>query len=288
MPMKQEAYGKINLGLKVTEKRADGFHTVDMIMQSISLCDTISLETAERFGMRTDDPSLPCDERNLMVKVALAFQRKTGCSLKVQLECQKRIFQAAGLAGGSTDAAAVLRLLNKYYGSPLSLEELETVGAEVGSDVPFCIRGGTQRARGRGELMTVLPAAPELQLVLLKPRELAVSTAWVYQEIDKVKHRQPQNIDGLEAALRAGDRKALLEQLGNDLEAVTLRKYPLLQEMSQALKDQGAEKVLMSGSGPTLFGIFPSGAAAQTAAQALRRQYPDAELLAARTVQEVN
>lgn len=284
--MERTAYGKINLGLQVLGKRPDGYHEVDMILQSISLADTITFTPAPDFGLETDRPDLPCDDSNLMVKAAKAFARATGCAINYHLACTKRIFLAAGLAGGSTDAAAVLRGLNDLCGRPLDRAGLERLGATIGSDVPFCVYGGTQRGRGRGEQMTVLPAAPLLWLVLVKPRELGVSTAWVYGEIDKATDREPVDLDGLEEALRQGDRKRLLALMKNDLEQVTLKAHPELQDLKKAIAAQGAEKVLMSGSGPTLFGIFASRDEAEKAARRLREIERDAQIEIAHTVQE--
>lgn len=284
--MERTAYGKINLGLRVLGKRPDGYHEVDMILQSISLADTITFTPAPEFSLETDRPDLPCDDSNLMVKAARAFAQATGYSINYRLACTKRIFLAAGLAGGSTDAAAVLRGLNDLNGRPLDRSGLEKVGASIGSDVPFCVYGGTQRGRGRGEQLTVLPAAPLLWLVLVKPRELGVSTAWVYGEIDKTTDREPVDLDGLEKALRRGDRERLLALMANDLEAVTLKAHPQLQELKETIGAQGAEKVLMSGSGPTIFGVFASREMAQQAAERLRTIKMDAQIKIAHTVQE--
>lgn len=284
--MKETAYGKINLGLSVLGKRSDGYHQVDMIMQSISLADSITFVPAETFGVETDNPQLPCDGSNLMVKAARAFAERTGQPVPYHLICIKRIFLAAGLAGGSTDAAAVLRGLNALSGCPLEQEELETLGAALGSDIPFCIRGGSQRARGRGEEMTVLPPAPWLDLVLVKPRDLGVSTAWVYGEIDRVDRRETADIDRVERAIRQGSREALLESMANDLEQVTLARYPRLQALAGELSRLGAEKVMMSGSGPTLFGIFPDRERAAGAGAELQENHLDIQIELAHTVQE--
>lgn len=284
--MKETAYGKINLGLSVLGKRSDGYHQVDMIMQSISLADSITFVPAETFGVETDNPQLPCDGSNLMVKAARAFAERTGQLVPYRLICIKRIFLAAGLAGGSTDAAAVLRGLNALSGCPLEQEELETLGAALGSDIPFCIRGGTQRARGRGEEMTVLPPAPRLDLVLVKPQDLGVSTAWVYGEIDRVDRRETADIDRVERAIRQGSREDLLESMANDLEQVTLARYPQLQALAGELSRLGAEKVMMSGSGPTLFGIFPDRERAAGAGAELQENHLDIQIELAHTVQE--
>ena len=284
--MKETAYGKINLGLSVLGKRSDGYHQVDMIMQSISLADSITFVPAETFGVETDNPQLPCDGSNLMVKAARAFAERTGQPVPYHLICIKLIFLAAGLAGGITDAAAVVRGLNAFSGCPLEQEELETLGAALGSDIPFCIRGGTQRARGRGEEMTVLPPAPWLDLVLVKPRDLGVSTAWVYGEIDRVDRRETADIDRVERAIRQGSREALLESMANDLEQVTLARYPRLQALAGELSRLGAEKVMMSGSGPTLFGIFPDRERAAGAGAELQENHLDIQIELAHTVQE--
>lgn len=167
--MKEFAPGKINLALRVGKRRADGFHDVDMVMQSISLADTITLEEAPTLTLTIDSSALPCDERNLAYQAALVFEKWTKIKPAVHIHIQKRIYLAAGLAGGSADAAGVLRILNRYYGKPLSRGQLEEAAAEIGSDVPFCIAGGTQRALGRGELMRPLPPSPTLWMVLAKP-----------------------------------------------------------------------------------------------------------------------
>ena len=284
--MERKAYSKINLGLSVLGRRPDGYHQVDMIMQSISLGDTIIFAPADRLELVTDNPDLPCDGTNLMVKAALAFAQKTGKSADWQLTCAKRIFLAAGLAGGSTDAAAVLRGLNDLSGQPLDRPALEELAAAIGSDVPFCLYGGTQRARGRGEQMTVLPPVPRLDLVLAKPRDLGVSTAWVYREIDRIPGREPLDIRGLETAIRRGDRQGILDRMGNDLEKVTVARYPVLRKLKEELEALGAEKTLMSGSGPTVFGIFPGREGAEQAAEALGKQEVDIEIEVAHTVQE--
>ena len=171
-------------------------------------------------------------------------------------------------------------------GCPLEQEELETLGAALGSDIPFCIRGGTQRARGRGEEMTVLPPAPRLDLVLVKPQDLGVSTAWVYGEIDRVDRRETADIDRVERAIRQGSREALLESMANDLEQVTLARYPQLQALAGELSRLGAEKVMMSGSGPTLFGIFPDRERAAGAGAELQENHLDIQIELAHTVQE--
>ena len=284
--MKELAPGKINLALHVMKRRDDGYHDVDMVMQSISLADILTLEKAPAFTLTTDDASLPCDQGNLAYRAAMVFREKTGIEPCVHLHITKRIFMAAGLAGGSADAAGVLRGLNRFYDSPLCREELEQAAAEIGSDVPFCIAGGTQRAVGRGEMMKVLPAAPRLWMVLIKPSELGVSTAWVYHELDALPKRHETDTEACVAALYAHDRKALLLSMDNDLEAVTLARYAVLGKMKDALLVHGAEKAVMSGSGPTLFGLVPDENAANRLAQTLRGLYPTAQIETACTEEE--
>jgi 4-diphosphocytidyl-2-C-methyl-D-erythritol kinase len=284
--MEETAPGKINLALRVMRRRDDGYHEVDMVMQSISLADTVSFDEAPALALTTNDPSLSCDKGNLAYQAAVVFQKAAGITPCVHIHITKRIFMAAGLAGGSADAAAVLRGLNRFYGKPLSRQELESAAAEIGSDVPFCIAGGTQRAVGRGEKMKVLPAVPRLWLVLIKPADLGVSTAWVYGELDRLVSRHETNTDACVSAIAAHDRNALLEAMENDLEAVTLARYGQLRQMKKDLVSKGAEKALMSGSGPTLFGIVRDEAFAQRLSEAMHLLYPKAQIETACTKEE--
>ena len=263
--MKEFAPGKINLALRVGKRRADGFHDVDMVMQSISLADTITLEEAPTLTLTIDSSALPCDERNLAYQAALVFEKWTKIKPAVHIHIQKRIYLAAGLAGGSADAAGVLRILNRYYG--------------IGSDVPFCIAGGTQRALGRGELMRPLPPSPTLWMVLAKPAALGVSTAEVYRALDGVKDRKETDTDACVAALEHHDTKALLSALNNDLEAVTLEKVPFLVALKEAMLRLGAEKAMMSGSGPTVFGLVKDEETACRLKEKLRETFSQDLLL---------
>lgn len=277
--MKEFAPGKINLALRVGKRRADGFHDVDMVMQSISLADTITLEEAPTLTLTIDSSALPCDERNLAYQAALVFEKWTKIKPAVHIHIQKRIYLAAGLAGGSADAAGVLRILHRYYGKPLSRGQLEEAAAEIGSDVPFCIAGGTQRALGRGELMRPLPPSPTLWMVLAKPAALGVSTAEVYRALDGVKDRKETDTDACVAALEHHDTKALLSALNNDLEAVTLEKVPFLVALKEAMLRLGAEKAMMSGSGPTVFGLVKDEETACRLKEKLRETFSQDLLL---------
>ncbi|MCH3951707.1 MAG: 4-(cytidine 5'-diphospho)-2-C-methyl-D-erythritol kinase [Acidaminococcus sp.] len=284
--MKEIARGKINLALRVMNRRSDGFHEVDMVMQSISLADVLTFEPADHFELTSNDTVLSCGKDNLIYKAAVVFRERTGIKPDVKIALDKKIFVAAGLAGGSTDAAAALRGLNRMFDCPLSRKALEEAAAEIGSDVPFCIAGGTQRARGRGEKMEVLPAAPQLWLTLVKPADLAVSTAAVYKAIDSVPNRRQTDVEACVEAIGKHSRRALVEALQNDLEDVTLRKYGILQQMKESLLAAGCEKVLMSGSGPTLFGLAESEKAAEGIKQILSKEYPGAQVETAHTEEE--
>ncbi len=285
-PMEENAYGKINLGLSVGVRRPDGYHQVDTILQRISLADRITLEAAATFSISSDDPTLPCDASNLMVKAAKTFQKCTGQLPNVHLHVGKKIFMAAGLAGGSADAAAVLRLLNRYCGTKLGRNQLEQMGAEIGSDVPFCLYGGTQRGRGRGDELTPLKNAPDFAIVLIKPRYLSVSTAWAYQAVDRLPKHLPSSMDDLEEALNSGQRDRIFAAMKNDLELVTLAAYPEIGKRKAALLQLGAEFAMMSGSGPTVFGIFPTEEKAWDAVQALTKQFAKDQVASVQMMRE--
>lgn len=264
--MKEKALGKINLGLKVLAKRPDGYHAVDMLMQTISFADMVEFSDAPSFVLTMDDPDLPCDNRNIAYKAAEVFSEATGHPLDVHIHIKKNIFKAAGLAGGSADGAAVLRGLNRYWNCGLYEGELEKLGEKLGSDVPFCVRTGTARATGRGELLESLPELPKMHLVLVKPLGLDVSTAWVYKNFKAEKCEGEVDMEALTDAVKAADVPQILELLGNDLESVTLPEHPILGELKAALTEFGARAVLMSGSGPTVFGIFADAKEAEKVA----------------------
>ena len=271
--MREIGYAKINLGLKVMGKRADGYHAVDMVMQTISFADYLEFMQAAKFALTMDDPDLPTDQRNLAYKAATIISEATGKPLNVKIHINKLIFKAAGLAGGSTDAAAVLRGLNKYWQSGLSEKQLEKLGEKLGSDVPFCVRGGTVRATGRGEILETLPALPKFWLVLAKPLGLDVSTAWVYQNFNEGTCTNQVNIENLTEAIKTGKKDSILASIGNDLESVTLPQYPILNSIKRTIQKNGAQAVLMSGSGPTIFGITATEKEAKKISQLLQSEY---------------
>ncbi len=276
----ETAYAKINLGLDVLGKRADGYHEVRMVMQSISLADTVVLEEHSGLSVLTGLSDLPGDASNLAYKAAMLMAQRFGRKPDVKITLDKKIFMAAGLAGGSADAAAVLRGLNRMWQLGLEIKELERLAAEIGSDVPFCIAGGTALAEGRGEVLTPLPEPEETALVLAKPK-IAVSTAWVYGEYDALENPPRPDIDALLAALNS--KAGLpLPGMGNALEGVTCKRYPEVTEIKNKLLQCGAEYALMSGSGPTVFAVAANRQKAQKIIDAL--QAPELETAVAATV----
>lgn len=250
-----KARAKINLALDVLYKRDDGYHEVAMVMQSIALADTVGLAMQpEGITVTADIAGLDCGPSNLAYRAAALLQEACGVSRGVRITLTKNIPLAAGLAGGSADAAAVLRGLNVIWGLGLELEELERLGAKLGSDVPFCLSGGTQLATGRGEALSPLPPLPRCWVVLAK-LPVDVSTAWVYGDYDAARvHRHPE-INGMKAALARQDIAGVAGLLGNVLETVTIPAHPEIARLKQYMLEYGALASLMSGSGPTVFGL---------------------------------
>lgn len=276
---------KINLTLDILGKRPDGYHEVSMVMQSVSLHDTLQLERIpEGIELSIDVPWLEADETNLAYRAAakiLAYGRVSG---GVRIQLQKRIPMAAGLAGGSADAAAVLRGVNELYGLNLSLDELCSLAAQLGSDIPFCLCGGTMLATGRGEVLKRLPPVPAFWVVLAKP-PISVSTAWAYQHYDaEGAERHPDN-EAMCRAIAAGSREELAPLLCNVLESVTIKQYPVIAAYKEKMLQQGAMVSMMSGSGPTVFGLLETRAAAERLAAVLREQ-TDADVFVCHTTQE--
>lgn len=253
--LKIEGKAKINLTLDILGKRPDGYHEVSMIMQSIALHDTLSLEKMrEGIGLKINVPWMKADESNLVWKAAALVQERCGLKGGVNIRLTKRIPVAAGLAGGSADAAAVLRGMDRLYGLGLSDEELCALGAELGSDIPFCLMGGTMLSTGRGEVLRRLKGMPTAWVVLAKPR-VSVSTAWAYQNYDEQgAERHPDNVL-VEQKIIAQDLKEMAPLLCNVLESVTIKKYEVIERYKQLMLEKGALMSMMSGSGPTVFGL---------------------------------
>jgi 4-diphosphocytidyl-2-C-methyl-D-erythritol kinase len=250
-----KAPAKINLSLDVLHKRPDGFHEVEMIMTTIDLADRVELTLLEqdKIHILSHNRYVPDDQRNLAFQAAQLLKDRYQVKKGVQITIEKTIPVAAGLAGGSSDAAATLRGLNKLWELGLTLDELANLGSEIGSDVSFCVYGGTALARGRGEMITDLPAPPTCWVILAKPF-IGVSTAEVYRRLDLNGMEHP-NINEMVKAIENNDYQSVCDTVGNVLEDVTLKLHPEVAQIKEQMKRFGADAVLMSGSGPTVFGI---------------------------------
>lgn len=251
------AHGKINLTLDVLGKRQDNYHEVKMIMQEIGLYDLVDVRRDSSFSgieLLSDIPGLKV-ENNLAYKAAKLLMDKFALKDGVHIEVIKRIPIAAGLAGGSADAAGVIIGMNDEFGLKMTTQEMCTFGEKIGSDVPFCICGGTMLAEGRGEILTRLPSMPEYNVVLAKP-QIEVATAWAYAEYDNVVAKEHPDTDKAVEALKNGDIKTLCGLLCNVLENVTERDYREIKMIKEVMIHHGAMASLMSGSGPTVFGLF--------------------------------
>lgn len=271
-----KAYAKLNLTLDVLGKRPDGYHDLKMVMQSVDLSDRLRLETGTGRGLEvsTDKSFLPSDQRNLAAAAALRFQEAAGVDLGgFSVEIEKHIPVCAGMAGGSADAAAVLRALDALTGADLGVEALMEIGARVGSDVPYCVLGGTALAGGRGEFLTPLPPLAPCAIVLCKPG-FPVSTPELFSRIDCARIRRRPDTAGMLAALEAGDLPGVAHRLYNVFEdALPARKAAEIAEIKDALLEYGALGASMSGSGPTVFGLFDSEEAAREAYGGLSAAY---------------
>lgn len=274
----EPAYAKINLTLDVLGRRTDGYHDLKMVMQSVSLCDQVTMTLGEGAGLTlaTNLGFLPVDERNIAVMAARAFARHTGVKLDgLSIRIDKKIPVCAGTAGGSSDGAAVLRGLNRLYGTGLSLEQLAKVGEEVGSDVPYCVQGGTALVQGRGELLTALPPLVPCHIVLCKPG-FPVSTPELYHAIDGIKIRCRPDTAGLLGALERQDLRGVSQRMYNVFEqALPAKRQAVIEEIKNTLIQHGALGACMSGSGPTVFGVFSAQQAAENAAEALKTGFSE-------------
>ena len=269
-----KAYGKINLGLDVVRKREDGYHEVRMIMQTVGLHDRIVMERQKESGIRTETnlPYVPDGEGNLAYRAARLLADEFGLEEGVRITIKKHIPVAAGMAGGSTDAAAVLVGMNRLFSLGLTRRELMSRGVRLGADVPYCILRGTALSEGIGEILTELKPAPQCHVVLAKP-QVSVSTKAVYGKlrVNELSPGQHPDIDGMVEAIRAGSLDGVTSRLGNVLETVTIPDHPEIGTIKEILMDQGAEGALMSGSGPTVFGLFKDMEAAERAVEVLKQ-----------------
>ena len=272
------APAKLNLTLDILGTRPDGYHEMYMVMQSVSLYDQVSLELGSPGGVRAESglSFLPSDKENLAVAAALAFREKAGQDWQdLKITIDKHIPVCAGTAGGSSDAAAVLRGLNQLTGTGYPSAELAELGERVGSDVPYCVMGGTALAQGRGELLTPLPSLPPCHIVLCKPR-FSISTPELFKAWDKKKIRLHPDTKGVMEALEARDLSGVARRMYNVFEEV-LSPYQRreIESIKNTLLQKGALGAVMSGSGPTVFGLFDGEDAAKEAVRLLRADYED-------------
>lgn len=248
------APAKINLTLDTLYKRDDGYHEVSMVMTTVDLNDNLSFEKRRdrKIIIESDHQFVPTDRRNLAYQAAQLMMRRYKIKTGVTINIDKHIPIAAGLAGGSADAAATFRGMNALYNLGVGLDELAALSSELGSDIPFCVYGGTALATGRGEIIERLPRPPHAWIVLAKP-SVSVSTKTIYSALKPGKNKPASEL--MKQAIIDDDYKQILETLKNDLEEVTVKKYPQVRKLLGNMKESGADGALMSGSGPTVFGI---------------------------------
>ena len=288
MTYTETACAKLNLSLDIIRKRPDGFHDMRMVMQSIDLCDTVAVreQPGTEVSLDTSLAFLPKDGSNIAVKAANIFFREAAVAPRgLHITLDKRIPVCAGMAGGSSNGAAVLRLLRRLYAGEMPLTELERIAALVGSDVPYCVRGGTALAEGRGEILTDLPPLPPCWFVVCKPA-FSISTPELFSQVQVKKLRCHPDTAGMITALHAGDLDGVAHRLYNVFEEVLPRKYAEVFTIKRLLLDRGALASSMTGSGPTVMGLFEDRNTAASAAEDLRTLYPSI-FLAANTGKQV-
>lgn len=266
-----KALAKINLGLDVLGRRENGYHDVRMVMQSIYLYDDVKLErkTAPGIELSSNLYFLPTGDGNIAYKAAQMLMDEFGIEDGVEITLNKHIPVAAGMAGGSSNAAAVLFGMNRLFGLKLSKKDLMERGVKLGADVPYCVIRGTVLAEGIGEKLKALPSMPKCTVLIAKP-PISVSTKVVYEALDSSEITIHPDIDGLIDALERGSLKGVASCMGNVLEDVTIPMYPVIAEIKRAMKESGALNAMMSGSGPTVFGLFENKMAARYAQSRIR------------------
>lgn len=271
--MELRALGKINLGLDVLGRRENGYHDVRMVMQTVYLYDLITLEKKEEPGIElaTNLSFLPVNENNLAYRAAKLLVDEFQIRAGIRITLEKHIPVAAGMAGGSSNAAAVLYGMNRMFSLGLTEEQLMERGVTLGADVPYCILRGTVLAEGIGEILTPLPPLPRCYILLAKP-PVNVSTKMVYEKLDSCQISEHPDIDGLMDGLKNQDLEKVASSMGNVLEKVTIEEYPVIDKIKQVMKENGALNAMMSGSGPTVFGIYRERAKARAAAARIREQ----------------
>ena len=275
------SYAKINLTLDVLSKRPDGYHNVEMIMQTVSLYDLILVDKTEKnISISTNLKYLPVNEKNIAYKAALEFFKYTCIKAGCKIMIHKNIPVAAGLAGGSGNAAAVLCSLDKLYNTNLSSDELMDIASKLGADVPYCIMGGTALATGIGEILTPLPSIPKCNILMVKP-PISVSTAAIYEAIDTAEIDKRPNTNAMIDALAQKDLNSVAQKLSNVMGNVTETMHPIVKGIRRKMLMNGALGAVMSGSGPTVFGIFPDYETAKKSHDSFYYQFKEVYLVSA-------
>ena len=270
MEIIEKAPAKINLGLDVLGKRADGYHELEMVMSSVDLADRLIMEELEedKIIIETNKAFLPIDKRNNVYQAASIVKKRYGINKGILIRITKNIPVAAGLGGGSTDCAAALRGMDRLWQLGLTMPELIDIGMEVGTDVPYCIYGTTAFISGKGEKVTPLRPMPQCWVVFVKPR-LSVSTGKIFQEVDLDQLHHP-DIQELSDAILAEDYQRMIAAMGNSLESITIPKHPVVQQIKERMMKYGADVALMTGSGPTVFALCQKYSRAQRVYNALK------------------
>ena len=268
-----KAYAKINLGLDVVRKREDGYHEVRMVMQTIKLFDKLTFRLLEEdeIRLKTNLGFLPINEENLVYKAVKLIKDKYDIKKGLEIDLFKCIPVAAGMAGGSTDCAAALVGASKLFGLHLSRQELMELGVKLGADVPYCVLRGTALSEGIGEILTPLPPMPDCHILIAKP-QISVSTKFVYENLKANELCKHPDIDGMVQAIKDRDLYGITNRMENVLETVTIPAYPVIEEIKNCMKEWGAINSLMSGSGPTVFGIYEDEDAAEKTREVIREK----------------
>lgn len=270
--IQMKALAKVNLGLDVIRRREDGYHEVRMIMQTLQLFDRVTLEKRRKPGITLDTnlPFLPVNEQNIAYRAAAMLMEEFSIKDGVHIKIEKHIPVAAGMAGGSTDGAAVLYGINRLYQLGLTKRQLMERGVRLGADVPYCIMRGTVLSEGIGEVLTPVAAMPECYVLVAKP-PISVSTKYVYEHLKLDQIEKHPDIDGMVAALQSGDLQGVTDRMENVLETVTIPKDPEIEKIKALMVEAGAMNALMSGSGPTVFGVFKNKSDGLKAKEMMRK-----------------
>ena len=273
MELQLKAYAKINLGLDVVRRREDGYHEVRMVMQTIKLYDKLTFRLLEEdeIRLKTNLGFLPVNEDNLVYKAVKLLKDTYNVKKGLEIDLYKCIPVAAGMAGGSTDCAAALVGAAKLFDLHLSKQELMELGVKLGADVPYCVLRGTALSEGIGEILTPLPSIPNCHILIAKP-PISVSTKFVYENLKANELEKHPDIDGMVESIKEGSLQGITDRMENVLETVTIPAYPVIEEIKDCMKENGAINSLMSGSGPTVFGIFDSKELAERAREVIRNK----------------